>query len=388
MRSFDIRVGDTTGPVVAVPTALTVEATSAAGAHVAFGTSASDLVDGAVPTICTPSSGATFALGSTNVTCSAADARGNATSASFALSVVDTTGPTFDPVPALGSVEAVGPAGAPVLYGVAASDLVDGAVATSCAPLSGSMFAIGTTHVTCSATDAAENTSTTVFDAVVIDTTPPVLQVPSATTREATGPTGARVTFTSSASDLVDGDVPVGCSPASGSTFPLGTTVVRCSASDLHGNRVTATFGVTVRDTTAPRLALGGSAGTYDVDGSVSISCTATDAASTPTCSPTSFLAAAASFTTGPHTVSFSATDAAGNHATAVATFEVKPTVGGMINLTNARVTKDQLASSLEAKLRAGSFQAYRQQLRAQVGKGISQADADLLTAYSYALPS
>jgi len=59
-----------------------------------------------------------------------------------------------------------------------------------------------------------------------------------------------------------------------------------------------------------------------------------------------------------------------------------------MINLTNARVTKDQLASALDAKLLSGSFQAYRQQLRAQIGKGITQADADLLTAYSYALPS
>src|SRR5213075_3120614 len=82
-RSFDVRVGDTTGPVVAVPTGLTAEATSAAGARVVFGSSASDLVDGAVPTTCAPASGAMFVLGSTTVTCSAADVRGNATSASF-----------------------------------------------------------------------------------------------------------------------------------------------------------------------------------------------------------------------------------------------------------------------------------------------------------------
>jgi len=135
-------------------------------------------------------------------------------------------------------------------------------------------------------------------------------------------------------------------------------------------------------------LRLSGNLGTYDVDATVSISCTATDAVSTPTCAPPSITASAASFGAGPHTVPFAATDAAGNRATAVATFEVKPTVAGMINLTNARVTKDQLAGSLEAKLRSGNFQAYRQQLRAQTGKGITEADANLLTELSYALPS
>jgi hypothetical protein len=157
---------------------------------------------------------------------------------------------------------------------------------------------------------------------------------------------------------------------------------------DAHGNRATSSFGATVRDTTAPVLRLVGNAGSYDVDATVSISCTASDAVSAPTCSPPSVRAAASSFGAGPHTVAFRATDAAGNTGTAIATFEVKPTVAGMINLTTALVTKDQLASSLEAKLRSGSFQAYRQQLRAQTGKGITQADADLLAELSNALPS
>ncbi|WP_371321789.1 HYR domain-containing protein, partial [Vibrio parahaemolyticus] len=34
--------------------------------------------------------------------------------------------------------------------------------------------------------------------------------------------------------------------PASGSTFPLGTTTVNCSATDNHGNTSTCSFTVTV----------------------------------------------------------------------------------------------------------------------------------------------
>src|SRR2546427_2326987 len=50
------------------------------------------------------------------------------------------------------------------------------------------------------------------------------------------------------------GDVPVTFSIASGSVFPLGTTVVTASAVDGTGNTATGTFKITVRDTTAPQI--------------------------------------------------------------------------------------------------------------------------------------
>jgi photosystem II stability/assembly factor-like uncharacterized protein len=85
-----------------------------------------------------------------------------------------------------------------------------------------------------------------------LDSTPPVLFLPANLTVEATGPTGAPVTFSASANDDHDGWVPVTCSPASGSTFPLGTTTVTCSATDAAANTATGTFTVTVADTTPP----------------------------------------------------------------------------------------------------------------------------------------
>ena len=48
------------------------------------------------------------------------------------------------------------------------------------------------------------------------------------------------------ATDLVDGSVPVNCSPVSGSVFQLGPTTVTCSATDAHHNTATGSFTVSV----------------------------------------------------------------------------------------------------------------------------------------------
>ena len=101
---------------------------------------------------------------------------------------------------------------------------------------SGLMFPLGTTTVTCSATDTALNVGHNAFDVTVRDTTAPSLSLPSNMTVEATGPSGAVAAFAPSASDLVDPLAPpVACAPTSGSMFPLGTTPVNCSATDAAG---------------------------------------------------------------------------------------------------------------------------------------------------------
>jgi hypothetical protein len=85
------------------------------------------------------------------------------------------------------------------------------------------------------------------------DTTPPVITVPGDLTEEATGPNGAEVSFKVSAMDEVDGPADVECDHNSGETFPIGETVVTCSAEDLAGNRADEkSFTITVQDTTAP----------------------------------------------------------------------------------------------------------------------------------------
>ena len=86
---------------------------------------------------------------------------------------------------------------------------------------------------------------------VVPDRTPPVIAVPAAITVDATGPSGASVAYSVSAHDDVDPAPSVACSPASGSTFPIGSTTVSCTALDSAGNLASASFTVTVEGAAA-----------------------------------------------------------------------------------------------------------------------------------------
>ena len=168
----------------------------------------------------------------------------------------DATPPVIDPHDAV-TTEASGADGALVNYDPpTAVDAVDGPVDVTCAPPSGSTFALGTTTVDCSATDAAGNTATAQFDVIVSDTTPPALTLPATTTAEATGPVGTVVDYEATADDVVDGDVVVTCTPPSGSVFSLGSTTVECTAIDAAGNTGVGSFMVTVHDLTAPTLHL------------------------------------------------------------------------------------------------------------------------------------
>lgn len=77
------------------------------------------------------------------------------------------------------------------------------------------------------------------------DTTPPVITVPPDIAVVATDAGGAAVSYTASSSDNV-AVATFGCAPPSGSTFPIGTTTVTCSATDTSANSATTTFTVTV----------------------------------------------------------------------------------------------------------------------------------------------
>jgi hypothetical protein len=243
--SFDVNVVDKTPPTLTLPSDMSVQATSSSGAVVTFSVSASDLVDGSVPVTCAPASGSTFSVGTTEVTCSATDKAGNSASGTFAVTVQQITPPVVT-VPADMTVDATGPSGAVVTFTASASDAVDGSLTPTCTPSSGSTFALGSTSVSCTVVDKAGMTGSASFKVTVVDKTPPTITVPADMTVPATSSSGAVAKFTVSASDLVDGSVPVTCTPASGSTFPLGTTTVSCSAKDKAGNVASASFKVTV----------------------------------------------------------------------------------------------------------------------------------------------
>jgi hypothetical protein len=310
---------DTEPPVIAAHADVIAEAASAAGAIVSYASPATtDNIDPPGTATCLPASGTQFALGNTTVTCNADDASGNPASATtFVVYVVDTTAPM---IAAHGdeTAEATSAAGAIVSYtSPATSDAVDGAGTATCAPASGTQFALGNSTVTCNADDASGNpANATTFVVHVVDTTAPVITLADVTA-EAMDASGAVVTFTASALDAVDGSVAVACDWDSGETFPLGDTTVTCTATDDNANHASASFTVKVEDTTSPLLIIPGDI-TAEATGSggavVDFTASASDLVDgsiTPACLPES----GSTFELGTTTVYCSATDATGNEA-------------------------------------------------------------------------
>lgn len=162
--------------------------------------------------------------------------------------IAENTAPVLT-VPGPITAEATGPTGAVVTFSVSASDAEDSPPPTpTCDKASGDVFPLGTTTVACTVTDSGKLSDYESFHVTVVDTTPPTISgTPADISVAATSAAGAVVTYTSpTASDLVDGSVPVDCAPASGSTFPLGTTTVTCTATDAHSNTAQTSFHVVV----------------------------------------------------------------------------------------------------------------------------------------------
>jgi HYR domain/Cohesin domain len=165
---------DTIPPVITAPANITVEATGPNGAVVTFTATAQDNVDGAVNVTANPASGSTFPLGTTHVGLAASDAAHNTATASFDVTVRDTTPPVIS-APATATAEATSSAGATVIFVATANDVVSGNVSVTANPPSGSTFAIGFSSVSLSATDAAGNTATKNIFIAVRDTIAPVI---------------------------------------------------------------------------------------------------------------------------------------------------------------------------------------------------------------------
>jgi murein DD-endopeptidase MepM/ murein hydrolase activator NlpD len=161
------------------------------------------------------------------------------------------------------------------------------------------------------------------FEAASPDTKPPVITQPQDLLVAAVNASGATVSYLlPDANDNVDGNVPVSCSPAPNSLFPLGQSLVECQAQDAAGNIATVSFAITVTDQSPPVIAAqpdvvvdavdpSGSPVSYaapvaidNVDGTVGVVCD---------------IESGATFPIGATVVTCNAADAAGNSASPIA---------------------------------------------------------------------
>ena len=204
----------------------------------------------------------------------------------------------------------------------------------------GDVFPLGTTTVTYTAEDAAGNQATCSFDVTVEDQSDPVFtDCPSDIVISANENCEAVATW--SAPEVTDNCT---ASPSiiqtheSGATFPLGTTIVTYTATDDEGNQAICSFSVIVEDQTAPVVA---NACPGDIiltaNGTCQQQATWVAPTFTDNCSASLDVTAThnsgALFPIGNTTVSYTATDEAGNERicsfTVTVIDETAPTITG-----------------------------------------------------------
>ena len=193
-------------------------------------------------------------------------------------------------------------------------------------------FPLGETTVTFSATDAAGNVSTASASVTVTDQTAPVLTAPADGVVPATDASGTSATDpavvawaeSAVAIDNVDTDLTItNDAPA---VLPLGATVVTFSVTDAAGNTTTATATATIADKTGPvvdapatLIVLGEDDGVSADNAEIVAMIAAVTATDNVDDAITSISNDAPSdvFPLGDTTITFTATDAAGNSGTA-----------------------------------------------------------------------
>ena len=169
----------------------------------------------------------------------------------------------------------------------------------------------GTYTITYTATDASGNTGTATRTVTLVDTTAPVITVTPGTDTVGQGDTWTDAGATADTGETVT---------ASGTvdTSTIGSYTITYTATDAAGNTGTATRTVTVVDTTAPVITV--TSGTDTVEGGS----TWTDAGATSDTGETVTSSGAVDTNTlGTYTITYTATDAAGNTGTATRTVTV-----------------------------------------------------------------
>jgi len=210
-----------------------------------------------------------FPVGDTQVSCTVSDSNGLEATTQFTVSVLDVTPPSAPAAPTqdlngtpLSAIPAADGNGATVSWGTLyAQDAVSGQLEAVCVPASGSLFPIGPTEVSCTATDdAGLQSAATTFTVTVVDAVAPVIAIGGNNPDTVAEDSGTYADLNNaSASDNVDASVTVIVSGWNGDTSNPGVYTIFYDAIDSAGNAATQlSRQVTVTDGTAPFITLNG----------------------------------------------------------------------------------------------------------------------------------
>jgi CSLREA domain-containing protein len=255
------------------------------------------------------------ANGSFTASGTATDGAGNSTSASFGPIKIDKTAPTLAPTVSPNPVNL----NASATASAGATDGGSGIALQSCAAVNTSM--LGSKTVACTATDNAGNTASANASYLVIDSTSPVISASATKTDGSVYTVGEwtnqSVTVHFTCSDTLSG---VASCPADQVFSANGSFTATGAVTDAAGNSTSISFGPIKIDKTAPTLTPSVSPNPINLNGIATGNAGATDSDSGIASQSCDTIATNA---VGARTATCTATDAAGNTASADAPYQV-----------------------------------------------------------------
>eukprot|EP00048_Salpingoeca_helianthica_P005614 m.89588 g.89588 ORF g.89588 m.89588 type:complete len:1841 (-) comp13665_c1_seq2:33-5555(-) len=258
---FVVTVNDVEAPIIECPTDVTT--TTAPGLDIGRAVWASPTAtDNSLATVTIMSafnSGDYFPFpGPTMVVYNATDIYGNSATCFFAVTVTDREAPqiTCPGTLLVGTDTGRRVYTGPDRFQATAEDNTDDSPAVRCDHDEEHEFLLGTTMVTCTATDAEGNSNKCTFPVVVTDFEKPQITCPD-DLEVSTDPDSAMSTVSwtvPSVSDNSEGIVTLWSSRESGDRFLLGRTPILYTATDAYGNFEECVFRVDVRDRQPPAI--------------------------------------------------------------------------------------------------------------------------------------
>ena len=196
---------------------------------------------GSVAVVCAPPSGSFFPCGNTPVTCTAQDRCENKDACRFIVSVLQGGEPPTIQCP---PDRVLTTCSNSVVLTYPLPPVTPAGTTVSCVPPPGTQVPLGTTTVTCTASNDCGSASCH-FDVVVRPVPPPGIQCPTAPI-VAVVPCGSNCVPVFYPDPVVSNGKLVGCNPPSGTCLPVGNHLVVCRAVNDCGVLAGCEFNVTV----------------------------------------------------------------------------------------------------------------------------------------------
>ncbi|XP_030839157.1 hyalin isoform X4 [Strongylocentrotus purpuratus] len=248
--TFWVNVQDLENPMVLCPADITSELVPDPVTWDATATDNSEMI----ANLTSSPSTSDVVLGTNTVTVIAMDPSGNKAECSFVVILTDTTAPTIICPDEVSSTLAAGQSSVTLAWVEPSATDLSGDVTVTASHSPGD-YSIGQVNVTASATDSSGNQASCFFLVTVTDMQDPMISScpPSQSVNTDNGLATAVVSWTPPTASDNSGSVSLTSDYSSGDPFPIGSTRVTYTATDGSGNSVmTCTFDIAVHDNEKP----------------------------------------------------------------------------------------------------------------------------------------